>query len=198
MEIIEHEQGSEGWLQARLGVITASNFSKVLAGGKGLTRKSYMLDLASQRLSSELPEPFTNAAMEWGTEHEPQARAMYELETGSKVAEVGLCKLSDNIGASPDGFVGDNGLIEIKCPNTSTHIETILSGKMPTKHNAQVQGQLWVTDREWCDFVSFDPRISNSLFCVRVIRDKDYILNLSEACNKFLDELLAIIERVGT
>ena len=170
MQIIRDiEQGTEEWLNMRLSVITASKYKDVLAGGKGLTRATYMRQLAAEAITGERVETFKNSSMEWGTEHEHQAKSMYELMKCADVEEVAFIKHDEiNTGVSPDGLVEENGLIEIKCPNTATQIETFLSGKMPSQHIAQVQGQIWVSERDWCDFVSFDPRINgaSSYFCV--------------------------------
>lgn len=201
MRLLDCEQGSEEWLAARAGVVTASNFSKVLASGRGggesKIRRGYMVQLLAERLTGLPQETFTNAAMQWGTEHEPQARALYELLTDEEVIQVGLCLMTDDVGASPDGLIGDCGGVEIKCPNTTTHIETILSGKMPPEHRPQVQGCMYVTGRDWWDFVSFDPRMptDKQLFTVRVERDAEYISKLDEAVQEFLRELNELQER---
>lgn len=201
MQIIRDiEQGTDEWLNLRLAVITASKYKDVLAGGKGLTRSAYMRQLAAEAITGMRTESFSNSAMEWGTEHEPQAKAMYELMQCEEVEEIAFIKHDEiNTGVSPDGLIGDTGLIEIKCPNTTTQIETVLNGKMPTKHIPQVQGQLWVSEREWCDFVSFDPRINgkSSFFCVRVSRDDEYINKLESAVIKFDSELQEMIDKLG-
>ena len=192
MMILPHEQRSPEWFKARLGVITASNFAKVLS--KGTTRRTYMLQLAAETLSDAQQPSFCNDAMQWGIDHEDEAANAYEFLTGNTVEPVSLCLLDHhNIGASPDGLVGDDGLIEIKCPNSTTHIEWAVAGKLPAKHKAQVQGQLWVTERAWCDFISYDPRLENSLFTVRVTRDDKYIETLNNACMEFLSELEQLI-----
>lgn len=194
MQIINCEQGTKEWLDLRLGKVTASKFSDVIS--KGVGRKTYMLKLAAEYITGEQQEFFSNKAMEWGTEHEEQARANYELEKSLFVDEVGFVLVDDWVGVSPDGMIGDDGIIEIKCPNTNTHIETVLSGKMPTKHKPQVQGQLWATGRKWCDFVSFDPRVpTNQLFIVRVNRDDEYIATLEASIDKFVSELTSIINQ---
>ena len=156
-----------------------------------------MYQLAAEAITGERIETYSNEYMEWGTATEPQARAMYELDSGNTVEEVSFIKLNevDKIGCSPDGLIGDDGMIEIKCPKTTTQIETYLSGKMPSGHRAQVQGQLWVSGRQWTDFVSFDPRIDgeSSYFCVRIERDEEYIKELEEACFKFAKELKEMV-----
>jgi putative phage-type endonuclease len=198
MEIITGiEQGSDEWLEMRLGWITASKFKDVIAGGAGKTRKSYMLQLAAEAITGARLESFSNEYMEWGTATEPQARSMYEFDTGNTVEEVSFVKFNteNKIGISPDGLIGNDGGIEIKCPKTTTQIETFLSGKMPSTHKAQVQGSLWVTGRKWWDFVSFDPRIEGDAgyFCVRVERDEEYITKLEANCFAFETELVEMI-----
>lgn len=197
MQIISDiEQGSEEWLALRFGWITASKFKDVIAGGQGKTRMAYMRQLAAETITGERIDSYSNEYMEWGTETEPQARAMYELENAVNVDQISFIK-HDSIraGCSPDGLIGNDGLIEIKCPKTTTQIETFLSGKMPPSHKAQVQGQLWISEREWTDFVSFDPRIngSSSYFCVRVYRDEAYIKTLEEGVKAFENELKEMV-----
>lgn len=196
-EIIEDiEQGSDEWHELRRETITASKFKDVMSKGAGKTRKAYMYQLAAESITGEVAESYSNDAMLWGTETEPQARAMYELESGNSVDEVAFVKHdTKKIGVSPDGLIGLDGLVEIKCPKTTTQIETFLSGKMPSYHKAQVQGQLWITGRAWLDFVSFDPRIDGeaSYFCVRIERDDEYIKDLEQACYAFSDELNKMI-----
>jgi len=200
MQIINNiDQGSSEWLDLRLGFITASKFKDVIAGGAGKTRKSYMLQIAAEIVTGERLPTFSNSAMEWGTATEPQARSMYELENCVTVDEIAFAYFDDKkIGCSPDGLIGNDGLVEFKCPNTTTQIETFLSGKMPTGHKPQVQGQLWVMDRDWCDFVSFDPRINgaSSYFCQRIYRDEVYIKELSSKCDLFLGELGDLVEKL--
>jgi len=200
MEIINVTQGSEEWYQARKGFIGASSFGKVLAGGQGKTRTAYMYQVAAERITDEPVETYSNAAMEWGTLTEPQARAMYELDNAIRVEQVGFIKLDDWVGCSPDGLVGESGLIEIKCPNTTTQIETYLNGEVPTIHTPQIQGQLYVTKREWVDFVSFDPRIKNGsagYFTKRVYRDDEYIKNiLCPGLDRFIIDLQALLEKL--
>lgn len=199
MEIITGiDQGTEEWLALRFGWVTASKFKDVMAKGKYKSRTAYLYKLAAEAITGEREESFSNSYMEWGTENEPAARAMYELESGNEVDEVSFIKLNDveKIGCSPDGLIGDDGMVEFKCPKTTTQIETFLSGKMPSGHKAQVQGQLWVANRQWCDFVSFDPRVDGAAgyFTVRIERDEDYIKELAIACFKFSDDLKTMIE----
>jgi len=201
IEIIKDiEQGSEEWHEMRLAVITASRFKDVLAGGQGKTRFSYMRELAAEALTGEAAKLYSNEYMEWGVQTEPQAKSMYELRTGNSVEEVAFVRDSDfsGVGVSPDGLIAEDGLIEIKCPKTTTQIETFLSGDMPKMHKAQVQGQLWITGRSWCDFVSFDPRIDGaaSWFCVRIERDQDYINTLQSKVLDFKNELDLLLTKL--
>jgi len=199
VEIINCEQGKEEWFKCRLSMVTASEFKSVLAKGEGKTRRTYMLKLASERLTGLSSQGYTNAAMEWGNETEPQARAAYELFQEVEVQQVGFCKLGQWVGCSPDSLVGNDGLLEIKCPNTTTQIDTILKGLVPPGHKAQIQGQLYVTGRQWCDFVSFDPRIpgKSQYFCKRVIRDDSYIDDiLHPEIEKFVEELKKLVKKL--
>ena len=197
MEIIETiEQGSPEWHELRRGVITASRFKDVMAKGAGKTRKSYMVELAAEVLANEVVSMEPNKYMQWGTETEPMARDYYEIVSDNTVKEVAFIKHGTlNCGVSPDGLIDANGGIEIKCPKTTTQIETFLSGKMPTSHKAQVQGCLWVSGRDFWDFVSFDPRIDGEAgyFIERIYRDEEYIKELEAAVIAFDEELQQMI-----
>jgi hypothetical protein len=180
-------------------VLTASNFSKVLAKGEGKVRKSLMLDMAAEALSGQPQEQFSNQWTDHGTQTEPEARANYELLSGNTVRQIGFAYLDRHklIGCSPDGLVDPDGLIEIKCPKPKTHIEYILAGKVPSEYVAQVQGALWVTGRAWCDFVSYCPSIrDNPMMLVRVEPNADYIAKLVDECGTFLVELDELITRI--
>lgn len=195
MKIIDCVQGSEEWFEARIGFVTASNFHKVL--NKRTGRGLYMRKLAAERLTGLMEESYKNEVMEYGTETEIAARNYYQLSNDCTVEQVGFVTRDEWVGGSPDGLIGKDGLIEIKCPLSSTHIEIILSDKMPTLHIPQVQGLLWITDRKWCDFVSFDPKvISKPLFCVRVERDKEYFKKLAGEVGVFVKELKEIIAKI--
>ncbi len=204
MIIFDHvEQGTDEWHEMRRGVITASRFKDVMSKGRGTapskTRHSYMLELAAEVLTGNVEHFEPNKYMQWGTEKEPEAKSMYEFLTDNEVSEVAFIKHDTlNCGVSPDGLVGDNGGIEIKCPKTTTQIETFLSGKMPSQHKAQVQGCMWVTERDYWDFVSFDPRIDGeaSFFNVRVERDEEYIKELADGIALFDDQLQDLIKQL--
>lgn len=197
------EQGSKEWLELRLGKVTASRIADVLAKGKSgeaLSREDYRYELVVQRLTGDPGESFTNAAMEWGTATEPQARIIYEAEAGVFVEQVPFI-LHPTIkwfGCSPDGLVRDTGLVEIKCPNSKTHIKYLNAGKPPAKYVPQMQCQMAVTGRQWCDFVSFDPRLPKDLqlFVVRLDRDEDYIKSMEAEVVKFLSEVETMFKQL--
>lgn len=197
MIIHEMVQGSDEWFAARLGKVTGSNFSKAI-GKPGATRTKYMEKLIAEIGSQEKEQGYSNAAMEWGTETEPLAREFYENINDCIVREVGFVEHNEHIGVSPDGLVGEDGLLEIKCPYSSTHVSYIINDRLPPVYKAQVQGQLWVTGRQWCDFVSYDPRyIPRPYWCVRVERDIDYSAMLCIKVGKFITEMKEIIEKIN-
>ena len=181
------DQRSDEWYAVRLGKVTASAFSNATAGGAGKTRTTLMRKLIAERMTDLPEESYSNGAMDWGTETEEQARDYYAQINDCIVKEVGFVELNEDIGASPDGLIGENGLIEIKCPNSSTHIGYILDNKLPSSYVKQVQGQMWVTGRKWTDFVSYDPRVSKRPYwCIRVSRDEKVIAELDVKLNAFI------------
>lgn len=196
-------QGTEAWRQARLGRVTASRIADVVAktkSGWGAMRFNYMADLIAERLTGEAVEGFKSAAMQRGTDTEPQARAEYEFFRDVEVIEAGFVEHPTiaMAGASPDGFVGDDGLIELKCPLTKTHIDTLLGSSLDGTYVKQIQWQLACTGRAWCDFVSFDPRMPEDLrlFVRRVPRDAEMIVELEAAVVEFLAEVDAKVEQL--
>ena len=191
----EVEQRSPEWFASRLGKVTASRVADVIAktkSGYSASRDNYMAQLICERLTNTQGESFTNAAMQWGTETEPLARSAYEAHA-EMVEEVGFVQHPkiEQAGASPDGLVGLFGMLEIKCPNTATHIDTLLSQIVPTKYITQMQWQMRCCERQWCDFVSFDPRLPQDLqlFVKRIDFDAAYVATLEEEVNLFLKEL---------
>jgi len=189
-------QRSDAWIQQRLGKVTASRIADVCArtkSGWGAGRKNYMAELVAERLTGSRIEGFTNAAMQWGTDMEPEARNAYEFYSDVTVAEAGFVPHPTiaETGASPDGFVGDDGLVEIKCPNTATHIETLLGGALAEKYFLQMQWQMACTGRQWCDFVSYDPRLPEAMrmHFDRVKRDDAAIEAIENDVIGFLSEL---------
>lgn len=190
------EQGSYDWIQQRVGHATASRFKDVMAklkgGGPAQARKDYMSELVCECLTSQPVTKFSNAAMAWGTEMEPEARQAYIIATGNEVDEVSFIRHSKlRCGASPDGIVNLEGCLEIKCPNSTTHMETLIADEVPEQHTAQIQGQMWITGYQWCDFVSYDPRMPKGLdlFIRRVQRDNFFIAQLEGEVALFLKEV---------
>ncbi|ADJ21951.1 phage-type endonuclease [Hyphomicrobium denitrificans ATCC 51888] len=196
MNVIDCEQNSAEWLAARCGNLGASSIADMVAKtrtGWGASRFNLAARIVCERLTGTPQESYTNAAMQWGHDTEPQARAMYEFMRDVAVQQVGLV-LHPSINkshASPDGLVGDAGLIEIKCPNTATHIETLLSEDVEGKYIKQMQWQMACCGRAWCDFVSFDPRLpaEMQMFVQRVPRDDDFIAELEREARLFLAEI---------
>lgn len=189
-------QGSDEWHKIRLGKVTASRVADVVAKtktGYSASRANYMAQLIAERLTGVVADSYTNDAMRWGTETEPEARSAYEFYSGNRVVEVGFIHhpTIEMSGASPDGLVADGGLVEIKAPNTATHIETLLGKAIPGKYETQMQWQMSCTGRQWCDFVSYDPRMPEDMrfFCRRLTRDDKRIAELEREVLEFLAEV---------
>lgn len=194
-------QGSAEWFAVRCGKVTASRVADVIAKtktGYGASRANYAAELIAERLTQTTAPSFTNAAMQWGTDQEPHARASYCFLRDVDVEEIAFVDHPEIAmsGASPDGLVGLDGLVEIKCPNTATHLDTLLSETVPTKYVTQMQWQMACTGRQWCDFGSFDPRLPEDmrLFVRRVDRDDALIADLEAKVSDFLAEIDAKVE----
>lgn len=191
------EQGSDEWLLSRVGKVTASRIVDVMAttqkGTEAKAREHYRGELMCERLGGKSQESFSSAAMRWGTETEPQARAAYEFYSGNYVDQVGLIDHPTiaNTGASPDGLIERDGLIEIKCPNTTTHFRTLLTGEIDAAYIDQMQWQMECTNRQWCDFVSFDPRLPEAyqMFVKRVDRDPVRVAEITEGVTALLSQV---------
>lgn len=190
------EQRTILWFTSRVGKLGASRVADAIAKTKtgwGASRANLLAELVAERLTGAPTESFTSAAMQWGTTTEEEARDAYSFRTGADVVEVGFID-HPNIpmtGASPDGLVGDAGLVEIKAPNTATHIDTLLSGSVPGKYITQMMWQMECTGRDWCDFVSYDPRLPESmrLFVRRIDRDDARLAELRALVIAFLAEV---------
>lgn len=196
-------QRTPEWIEARLGRVTASRVADVVAKtktGYSASRANYMAELICERLTGKQGDSYQSPAMVWGTETEPTARAAYEAETGSLVEGVGFVShpTIQMSGASPDGLVSYEGLVEIKCPNTATHIDTILTETIPAKYITQMQWQMACTTRDWCDFISYDPRVPEKmrLWVKRVERDDKLIAQLEEEVFNFIEELETKIDKL--
>ena len=194
------KQGSPEWLQIRLGKVTASKMSDVLSKGRGTapskTAETYMMELIAEKLTGQSKPFFENDAMRWGTETEPQARAMYSINNDFvHVEEVAFVEHNEFIGISPDGLVGDDGLLEIKCPTSVTQIKRALSDDYAVDYYEQIQCQLWVTERKWCDFVSFDPRLDCAAGYLqqRVMRDEKFIADMQVKTYAFVERMNELI-----
>lgn len=189
-------QATPDWFAARCGKVTASRLGDLMAqtrSGWGASRANYRAELVAERLTGKKFEGYRNAAIDWGLEKEPDARDAYCFFRDVEVVEVGFIDHPSILmtGASPDGLVGDDGLVEIKCPNTATHIATLLEDDIAEKYSLQMQWQMACTGRAWCDFVSFDPRMPESMqfYCQRVQRNQTLIDRLSKEVTLFLKEV---------
>jgi hypothetical protein len=198
VEVIDVEQGSVEWFTARAGIPTASEFATVKArgkdGGPSSTRRSYMLKLAGEVLTGEpAPEGYTNAFMERGKLLEEDARSLYAYMRDVEPLQVGFLRNGQK-GASPDSLIGDLGGLEIKTAIPAVQIERLQRGTLPAEHVAQVQGNIWVAEREWWDFVSYCPKLPPLI--VRVPRDDAYIAELAQAVDAFNEELAAVVAAI--
>lgn len=207
MKVVEVIQGEDSWKLARAGRVTASRICDVLAkikSGEAAARRNYKAQIISEILSGQPQEPgFVSAEMKFGTENEPFARAAYEIANDVMVQQVGLVihPRIERSAASPDGLVNGDGLLEAKVPNTATHIDYILKGEVPADYQPQILWQMACTGREWCDFVSYDPRLPShlQLFVKRLERDDKRIAEMEKEVEKFLaevDETLAALNKL--
>ena len=194
------KQGSPEWIEIRLCKVTGSKMSDVLSKGRGTapskTAETYMMELIAEKLTGQSKPFFENDAMRWGTETEPQARAMYSINNDFvHVEEVAFVEHNEFIGVSPDGLVGDDGLLEIKCPTSVTQIKRALSDDYAVDYYEQIQCQLWVTERKWCDFVSFDPRLDCAAGYLqqRVMRDEKFIADMQVKTYAFVERMNELI-----
>jgi len=205
VNMLDIEQGSDAWRSARMGKVTASRVADLMAktkSGYGASRKNYMAQLVCERMTGAWQDSYTNSAMQWGVEKEPEAKAAYSFFTGNNITAASFVPhpAIPDAGASPDGYVGEDGLIECKCPLSATHIETLLSQSVDSRYVLQIQFQLACTGRKWCDFVSFDPRMPPelSLFVKRIDRDQKMIDELQREVLLFLNELNETINKLNT
>lgn len=193
-------QGSDEWHKARLGKVTASRIKDVMAGGNGISKQRYMAELITETLTGSPINSFKSDAMEWGNEQEPHAVSMYQFMNDIEVQEIGFVDHPEipMSGASPDRLVGEEGLLEIKCPDSHTHIYNMLTSKVKSEYIKQIQWQLDCTGRIWCDFISFDPRLppKQQLHVVRVNRDLEMILKIREAVEAFQEEMKTKLEKL--
>ena len=197
MEIINIDQRSDEWFKLRLGSIGGSSIAEVTAGGTGKTRKTLLYRMAGEILSGQKYNGYQNADMLRGVEQEAEARSLYELVTGTTVQQVGICKESEHTHCSPDGLVGDDGMIEIKCTIPSVHVETIVENVVPAAYRKQIAWSLGITGRAWCDFVSYSPTVSDKpIFIIRLERNEKLISELRIAADTFIAEMLEIVKKI--
>lgn len=191
------EQGSDAWKTIRLGVVTASRFSEILTptGKLSTSADKYMLELLAEWLSGEPGEDYQSEWMKRGIALEPEARAYYAFATDAEIIQVGFITRDDGlIGCSPDALIGDKGLVEFKCPAPWTHVRYLLGEKLATQYIPQVQGQLWISERDWCDWTSYHPNMPPCI--VRTGRDELYIKALTSALDEFVGKMLARREQL--
>ncbi len=197
-------QGSAEWMACRTGNLTGSRIYDACARGKGgkyyASRDTLMMEKLIERLTGQWAEHFVSDAMQWGTAHEDEARAVYETSKGVLVTDCAYFPHPSiaHSGASPDGLVGDDGVIEIKCPTTKTHLETMLSGAIPEQHAYQMAWEIESAGRKWADFISYDPRLPGNLsfFCARYVPAPEFLEYLREEVIQFLSELDALEAKV--
>lgn len=189
-------QRTDDWFNSRLGKVTASNVHKVMSTGE--KRNTYLYDLLSERVDGK-QESFQSEHMLRGTELEPEAKAAYSIETGVFIDEVGFIAHPTilNFGASPDGLIGTNGLIEIKCPKLNTHLKTISTNTIKSEYMYQMYTQMACTGRLWCDFVSYYPNINNSIFIKRIERNDEKIKEIENRAISFLEELNKLEKKIN-
>lgn len=198
MKIYNFEQRTEDWYNIRKGKMTASNAETIIANGKGL--ETYIYNLMAEYYSSAEKENYINADMQRGIDLEPEARLEFEFYTNLDVQEVGFIEYNEFIGVSPDGLIGDDGLIEIKCPNDSVYFKLLLSDNIKPEYIAQMQMQLYVTDRQYCYFVSYNPNFEKSLYIKKITRDEEMIEKLKKGLDKgteLIKEIKKNFRKVG-
>jgi predicted phage-related endonuclease len=196
VKIINCQQGTDEWFLSRLGVPSASCFDKIVTmkGEPSKQAEKYLFKLAGEKVSGKAEETYQNDAMKRGVEMEDQARQLYQILTDTQVEQVGFCVADGGYGCSPDGLVGEDGMIEIKCPSIAVHVEYLLGGKLPSDYFQQCQGQLLVTGRKWSDFVSFYPGLKPLI--VRVTPDEKFITALRAELEQFCVRLNETINKI--
>jgi hypothetical protein len=198
VEILDMDQYSAAWLSVRLGLPTASCFSQVVAKGEGKVRRTYMLKLLGERLTGEPADNYISVDMKRGRVMEDEARNVYALLTDAEPIPVGFirnCGTHGEAGCSPDSLIDNDGLLEIKTTLAHIQCDVLLADRLPPEHVAQVQGQLWIAEREWVDFVSYWPKMPP--FIKRIYRDENYIRTLAEQVRRFNDELADLHRRLA-
>ena len=199
MKIYNFEQRTDEWYAIRKGKMTASNAETIIANGKGL--ETYIYNLMAEYYSSAEKENYINADMQRGIDLEPEAKIEFQFYTGLDIKEVGCVELNEYILASPDGLIGDDGLIEIKCPNDSIYFKLLLSNNIKPEYIAQMQMQMYVTDRQYCYFVSYNPNFEKSLYIKKINRDEEMIEKLKKGLERgtqLIKEIKENFRKLGT
>ena len=199
MKIYNFEQRTDEWYAIRKGKMTASNAETIIANGKGL--ETYIYNLMAEYYSSAEKENYINADMQRGIDLEPEAKIEFQFYTGLDIKEVGCVELNEYILVSPDGLIGDDGLIEIKCPNDSIYFKLLLSNNIKPEYIAQMQMQMYVTDRQYCYFVSYNPNFEKSLYIKKINRDEEMIDKLKKGLERgtqLIKEIKENFRKVGT
>ena len=199
MKIYNFEQRTDEWYAIRRGKMSASNAETIIANGKGL--ETYIYNLMAEYYSSAEKENYINADMQRGIDLEPEAKIEFQFYTGLDIKEVGCVELNDYILASPDGLIGNDGLIEIKCPNDSVYFKLLLSNNIKPEYIAQMQMQMYVTDRQYCYFVSYNPNFEKSLYIKKINRDEEMIDKLKKGLERgtqLIKEIKKNFRKVGT
>jgi putative phage-type endonuclease len=196
MDSIYHDvqQGTDEWFELRMGKFTCSVFADLFSTPSTLNYKKVIYRAAFERVTLERPESFSNPYMDRGNELEEDARHAYEIHTFNDVANGGFFEVDEWTGGSPDGLVGEDGQIQIKCPAYNTAIEYLMKDRFPTTYKKQVQGELYVTNREWCDFVSYSPHLK--LFIIREYRDEGIIKEIKEKIEKAKEDVYKVIDKI--
>jgi predicted phage-related endonuclease len=205
--IVPDSKGDQAWHQQRLGKLTSSRFADMMAEGRakndkyGVAAMKYIYEKIAEQITLQ-PHIVTSQATDWGTQMEYDAIQKYEDESGNKVHLCGFVEFGESAGGTPDGLVGNDGIIEVKCPfNPANHVETFLEKKVPKQYVFQIQGNLMVTDRKWCDFVSYDPRVTNDklqLFVLRVERDEEIISAIKERIIEVSEKIKELTKTIPT
>lgn len=194
MKIIDVKQGTPEWLKVRLGKLTASDAQTIITNGKGL--ETLCFEKVAELITGKEKPAYTNEDMERGHELEMMARNSYELETGNLVKEVGFCELDVFTGCSPDGFIGEDGLVEIKCKNDTNFVRYLYDNKVDPEYYSQMQMQMFITDRKWVDYVVFNENFPKSTIILKVERKEEYIEMLKIGIAKGIETMKAILEKI--
>lgn len=195
MKVYNFEQGSEEWLKCRLGKLTGSVAHTIATNGKGL--ETLCLEKATEILTGIISDGYKNDAMQHGNDYEAEARSIYELETGNTVIQVGFCEDNEFVGVSPDGLIGDDGLIEIKCPTDKTYTQYLIDGVIKPEYYSQMQMQMLITNRNWCDYVVYNPNFKKTIIIKRVKADKEHMEKIGAGLGYGMRKIKEIVEKAN-